>query len=284
MHPAVLIWLGKIAVASLLGGVVGAISGLGGGIVIVPVLTLFLHMPIQQAIGASIVSVIAVSSGAGSVYVRDHITNVRIAMFLELSTATGAILGAAVLARLLNGDTLRVIFGLTLLVSLLPILANMGEELPRGVKNDRLATWLNMQGTYFDKRMGREIYYNAARVPPAMGVMFIAGIMAGILGIGAGVLKVLGMEIAMRLPTKVATATSNFMIGVTAAAAAGVYLHRGLVLPFLVVPVATSVLVGAFLGTKLMERMSNVHVRKVFAIALGIIGGEMLLSGFHVHV
>ncbi len=284
MHPAVLIWLGKIAVASLLGGVVGAISGLGGGIVIVPVLTLFLHMPIQQAIGASIVSVIAVSSGAGSVYVRDHITNVRIAMFLELSTATGAILGAAVLARLLNGDTLRVIFGLTLLVSLLPILANMGEELPRGVKNDRLATWLNMQGTYFDKRMGREIYYNAARVPPAMGVMFIAGIMAGILGIGAGVLKVLGMEIAMRLPTKVATATSNFMIGVTAAAAAGVYLHRGLVLPFLVVPVATSVLAGAFLGTKLMERMSNVHVRKVFAIALGIIGGEMLLSGFHVHV
>ncbi len=284
MHPAVLIWLGKIAVASLLGGVVGAISGLGGGIVIVPVLTLFLHMPIQQAIGASIVSVIAVSSGAGSVYVRDHITNVRIAMFLELSTATGAILGAAVLARLLNGDTLRVLFGLTLLVSLLPILANMGEELPRGVKNDRLATWLNMQGTYFDKRMGREIYYNAARVPPAMGVMFIAGIMAGILGIGAGVLKVLGMEIAMRLPTKVATATSNFMIGVTAAAAAGVYLHRGLVLPFLVVPVATSVLAGAFLGTKLMERMSNVHVRKVFAIALGIIGGEMLLSGFHVHV
>ncbi len=284
MHPAVLIWLGKIAVASLLGGVVGAISGLGGGIVIVPVLTLFLHMPIQQAIGASIVSVIAVSSGAGSVYVRDHITNVRIAMFLELSTATGAILGAAVLARLLNGDTLRVLFGLTLLVSLLPILANMGEELPRGVKNDRLATWLNMQGTYFDKRMGREIYYNAARVPPAMGVMFIAGIMAGILGIGAGVLKVLGMEIAMRLPTKVATATSNFMIGVTAAAAAGVYLHRGLVLPFLVVPVATSVLVGAFLGTKLMERMSNVNVRKVFAIALGIIGGEMLLSGFHVHV
>lgn len=284
MHPAVLIWLGKIAVASLLGGVVGAISGLGGGIVIVPVLTLFLHMPIQQAIGASIVSVIAVSSGAGSVYVRDHITNVRIAMFLELSTATGAILGAAVLARLLNGDTLRVLFGLTLLVSLLPILANMGEELPRGVKNDRLATWLNMQGVYFDKRMGREIYYNAARVPPAMGVMFIAGIMAGILGIGAGVLKVLGMEIAMRLPTKVATATSNFMIGVTAAAAAGVYLHRGLVLPFLVVPVATSVLAGAFLGTKLMERMSNVNVRKVFAIALGIIGGEMLLSGFHVHV
>ncbi len=284
MHPAVLIWLGKIAVASLLGGVVGAISGLGGGIVIVPVLTLFLHMPIQQAIGASIVSVIAVSSGAGSVYVRDHITNVRIAMFLELSTATGAILGAAVLAQLLNGDMLRILFGLTLLVSLLPILANMGEELPRGVKNDRLATWLKMQGAYFDKRMGREIYYNAARVPPAMGVMFIAGIMAGILGIGAGVLKVLGMEIAMRLPTKVATATSNFMIGVTAAAAAGVYLHRGLVLPFLVVPVATSVLVGAFLGTKLMERMSNVNVRKVFAIALGIIGGEMLLSGFHVHV
>ncbi len=284
MDTAAIIWILEIAAASLLGGVVGAISGLGGGIVIVPVLTVFMHMPIQQAIGASIVSVIAVSSGAGSVYVRDHITNVRIAMFLELSTASGAILGAAVLARFLSADTLKILFGFTLLFSLVPVLLKIAEELPENVQSDRMTKWLQLQGSYFDKRMNREISYNAGRVPPAMGIMFIAGIMAGILGIRAGVLKVLAQEIAMRLPTKVATATSNFMIGVTAAAAAGVYLHRGLVLPFVVVPVATSVLVGAILGTKLMEKMSNTMVRKVFAVLLGIIGIQMLMGGFHVKI
>jgi uncharacterized membrane protein YfcA len=281
---AALLWIAKIAIASLLGGVIGAISGLGGGIVIVPVLTLFMHIPIKDAIGASIVSVIAVSSGAGSVYVRDHVTNVRVAMFLELATASGAILGAAVLANFLNADMLKILFGVTLLISLLPIIARMGEELPQGVKSDRLARRLKMQGSYFDQKLGRTIHYQAARVPPAMGIMFVAGLMAGILGIGAGVLKVLAQEMAMRLPVKVSTATSNFMIGVTAAAAAGVYLRRGLVLPYLVVPVAASVLVGALWGTKLMERMSNVLVRKVFAVALGVIGLQMLLGGLHVRI
>jgi uncharacterized membrane protein YfcA len=280
---AAISWILEVAGASFFGGILGSISGLGGGIVIVPVLTIFLHMPIEQAIGASIVSVIAVSSGAGSVYVRDHITNVRVAMFLELSTASGAILGAAVLAKFLNAQTLSILFGLALLMSLVPILLNIGEELPKNVSNDRLANFLRLQGSYFDKRLGKEIFYNAANVPPAMGVMFIAGIMAGILGIGAGVLKVLAQEVAMHLPTKVSTATSNFMIGVTAAAAAGVYLHRGLVLPYLVVPVATSVVIGALLGTKLMEKMSNAHIRKVFAFLLGIVGVEMLLRGFGIN-
>ena len=275
-------WLFEVAAASFAGGLVGAISGLGGGIVIVPVLTVFLGIPIQKAIGASIISVIAVSSGAGSVYVRDRITNIRIAMFLELSTALGAIFGAAVLSRFLGGPSLSILFGATLLLSLIPIMANIHEELPQGVRNDRLASLLRLNGSYFDRNLGREVEYQVAGIPQAMGIMGVAGIISGLLGIGAGVVKVLAHEIYMKVPTKVSTATSNFMIGVTAASAAGVYLRRGEVLPYLVVPVATSVLAGAFLGTKLMERMSNARVRQVFAIALGVIGIEMLLRGLGV--
>jgi hypothetical protein len=278
-----MIWLLKIAGASLAGGVIGSISGLGGGIVIVPVLTLFLGIPIQEAIGASIISVIAVSSGAGSVYVKDRITNIRIAMFLELSTAAGALFGAAVLSGHVNPSILSILFGLTLLLSLIPVLVNIGEELPQGVHNDRMAAYLRLNGSYYDKRMKREVDYNVTGIPLAMGLMGIAGIISGLLGIGAGVVKVLAHEVAMKVPTKVSTATSNFMIGVTAAAAAGVYLRRGQVLPFLVVPVAVAVLAGAFLGTRLMERMSNARIRQLFAVVLGIIGVEMLLRGFGVH-
>jgi uncharacterized membrane protein YfcA len=279
MRVAAIIWLAKVAGASLAGGVIGSISGLGGGIVIVPVLTIFLGIPIQDAVAASIVSVIAVSSGAGSVYVKDRITNIRIAMFLELSTAAGALFGAAVLTRWVNPRMLSILFGAILLLSLLPVVARIGEELPEGVENDRLAAYLRLNGSYFDKRMNREVVYNVTGIPAAMGLMGLAGIISGLLGIGAGVVKVLAHEIAMRVPSKVSTATSNFMIGVTAAAAAGVYLKRGLVLPYLVVPVAVSVLAGAFLGTLLMERMSNAHVRQVFAAALAVIGVQMLLRG-----
>jgi len=274
-----IIWLFQVAGASFLGGVVGSISGLGGGIVIVPVLTLFMHLDIEQAIAASIVSVIAVSSGAGSVYVKDKITNVRIAMFLELSTAAGALVGAGYLARMANPQFLYILFGLLLLVSLVPIFAKLGEELPQHVENDRMASYLHLNGSYFDKRLDRQIQYNVTGIPAALGVMFAAGIISGILGIGAGVVKVLAHEVAMKVPTKVSTATSNFMIGVTAAAGAGFYLRRGLVLPFVVVPVAIFVLIGAFVGTLIMERMSNSIIRKIFALLLAIVGIQMLLRG-----
>lgn len=275
-----ILWLSKVAAASFAGGIVGSISGLGGGIVIVPVLTILMHMPIDQAIAASIVSVIAVSSGAGSVYVKDKITNVRIAMFLELTTAAGALLGAGYLAKHTNAQMLFILFGLLLLLSLVPIFAKLGEELPKNIHNDRLAARLRLNGSYFDKRLGREVQYNVTGIPPALGLMFAAGIISGILGIGAGVVKVLAHEVAMKVPTKVSTATSNFMIGVTAAAGAGVYLRRGEVLPFVVVPVAVFVLAGAFCGTLLMERMSNSLIRKVFALVLALAGVQMLLRGF----
>jgi uncharacterized membrane protein YfcA len=277
-----ILWLCEVAAASLAGGVVGAISGLGGGIVIVPVLTIFLHMPIDRAIAASIVSVIAVSSGAGSAYVRDRITNIRIAMFLEISTAAGALLGAGVLAPILPERVLSILFGLLLLVSLIPIFARFGQELPQNVSNDRLANALHLNSKYYDKHLGREIAYNVTGIPAALGIMAFAGIISGVLGIGAGVVKVLAHEIAMKVPTKVSTATSNFMIGVTAAAGAGIYLRRGLVLPFLVVPVGVAVMIGALMGTFLMERMSNTMVRKVFALALAAAGVQMLLRGLGV--
>jgi uncharacterized membrane protein YfcA len=277
-----ILWLSKIAAASFAGGIIGAISGLGGGIVIVPVLTIFLHMKIEQAVAASIVSVIAVSSASGSVYVKDRITNIRIAMFLELSTASGALLGAAVISRHVNEHALYILFGLLLLLSLVPIFGRLGEELPQNVTNDRLSTLLRLSGKYYDKKLAREIDYNVTGIPPALGIMFAAGIISGVLGIGAGVVKVLAHEIAMKVPTKVSTATSNFMIGVTAAAAAGVYLRRGLVLPFLVVPVATAVVAGALLGTVVMERMSNALIRKVFALVLAVVGIQMLLRGLGV--
>jgi uncharacterized membrane protein YfcA len=169
---------------------------------------------------------------------------------------------------------------LTLLASLLPVLAKMGEELPVGVRNDRWADSLRLNGSYFDKLLNRDVSYSVTGIPAAFGLMAAAGMISGLLGIGAGVVKVLAHEVVMRVPTKVSTATSNFMIGVTAAAGAGVYLRRGLVLPFLVAPVAIAALIGAFLGTVIMERLSNARVRQVFAAALSIIGIEMILRGF----
>lgn len=277
-HPA--LWLLEIAAASFTGGLVGAISGLGGGVVIVPVLTVFLDIPIQDAIGASIVSIIAVSSGAGSVYVKDRLTNIRIAMFLEVATALGALFGASVLSRFVGGRGLFLLFGAALLSSLVPVLGSLADELPRGVEPDRLATLLRLGGSYFDRPLNRRVHYEVTGVPQATAVMAVAGMVSGLLGIGAGAMKVLAHELCMRVPTKVSTATSNFMIGVTAASAAGVYLRRGSVLPFLVVPVAICVLAGAFVGTRLMERMSNARVRQVFAAVLGLVGCEMLLRGF----
>jgi hypothetical protein len=211
--------------------------------------------------------------------VRDRITNIRIAMFLELSTAVGAMFGAAVLSRHVNGPLLTLLFGLTLILSLLPIIATLGEELPKGVRNDPLANYLKLNSSYYDHRLKRVVEYQVTGIPQSFAVMGLAGVISGLLGIGAGVVKVLVHEIFMKVPTKVSSATSNFMIGVTAASAAGVYLRRGQVLPFVVVPVATSVLLGAFLGTRLMERMSNSHIRKVFAGALAVMGLQMLVRG-----
>src|SRR5215471_17057549 len=222
---------------SIAAGLLGSLVGLGGGVLIVPLLTLAFGLPISFAIGASIVSVIATSSGAAAAYVRDHLTNLRVGMFLELGTTIGAITGAF-LAALLVPNLLFVLFGIILLISAVPLMFKIGEELPQGVKNDRLANWLNLASTYPDQRLGRKVAYQVTRTPLGLVLMYAAGIISGLLGIGSGSLKVLAMDTAMRLPMKVSTTTSNFMIGVTAAASAGIYFSRGDIPPLVAAPVA----------------------------------------------
>jgi uncharacterized membrane protein YfcA/uncharacterized membrane protein len=263
---------------SIVAGVLGSLVGLGGGVLIVPLLTLVFGLPIYFAIGASIISVIATSSGAAAAYVRDHLTNLRVGMFLELGTTTGAITGAF-LAGLLAPNLLFVLFGVILLMSSVPLVFKIGEELPQGVKTDRLAHWLDLSGTYPDQRLGRQVPYQVTRTPHGLAMMYVAGIISGLLGIGSGTFKVLALDIAMRLPMKVSTTTSNFMIGVTAAASAGIYFSRGDVLPLLAAPVALGVLLGAFLGSRLLTRLSNKALRLIFLPVMAVIALEMVLRG-----
>jgi uncharacterized membrane protein YfcA len=267
-----------VLLASVCAGLVGALVGLGGGVFVVPLLTLAFGLPISQAIGASIVSVIATSSGAAAAYVRDRITNLRIGMVLEVATTVGAITGA-LLSAVARTGLLFVIFGLVLLASTLPLIRKLGEELPQGVQSDRLARRLALASSYPDRQLGREVSYEVTGVPAGFGLMYIAGMISGLLGIGSGAFKVLAMDTAMRLPMKVATTTSNFMIGVTAAASAGIYFQRGDIDPLVAAPVALGVLGGATLGARALTRLSNATVRKVFIPLIVIVAANMLLRG-----
>jgi uncharacterized membrane protein YfcA/uncharacterized membrane protein len=267
-----------IFAGSIVAGMLGSLVGLGGGVLIVPLLTLAFGLPIYFAIGASIISVIATSSGAAAAYVRDRLTNLRVGMFLEIATTTGAITGAF-LAGLLAPNLLFVLFGVILLVSVLPLMRKIGEELPQGVKNDRLANWLQLSGSYPDQHLGLEVSYQVTRTPLGLAMMYVAGIISGLLGIGSGTFKVLAMDTVMRLPMKVSTTTSNFMIGVTAAASAGIYFSRGDVPPLVAAPVALGVLLGAFLGTRLLTHLSNKTLRLIFIPVMILIALEMVLRG-----
>ncbi len=265
-----------IFLAAILAGVIGSLAGLGGGVLIVPLLTIGFGLDIRLAIGASIVSVIATSSGAAAAYVKDHLTNVRVAMLLELATSTGAITGAFV-AAYLNARVLFALFGIILLFSLIPIVLKIGENIPEDVEDDRLSRRMRLASAYPDHALGRTVGYHVTGVPVGFGMMYGAGIVSGLLGIGSGALKVLAMDTAMRLPMKVSSATSNFMIGVTAAASAGVYFWRGDVVPLIAAPVALGVLVGALLGSRVLMRMQNNTIRLIFIPVLGAVSIEMLL-------
>ena len=264
--------------ASVGAGVLGSLLGLGGGIIVVPVLTLLLHVDIRYAIGASIVSVIATSSGAAAAYVREHMTNLRVAMLLELGTTTGALTGAC-LAGVVGGRWLFLIFGLVLGYSALAMLRKRKDEAGIDVPPDRLADRLRLHDAYYDEANGRTIEYRVTHAPLGLGLMYVAGVVSGLLGIGSGALKVPAMDLAMRLPIKVSTATSNFMIGVTAAASAGVYFARGDIDPFVAAPVAAGVLVGATAGSRLLGRLQSRTIRVVFIVVLLYVSGEMLWKG-----
>jgi uncharacterized membrane protein YfcA/uncharacterized membrane protein len=270
-----------IFVGSIAAGLLGSLVGLGGGVLIVPLLTLVFGLPISFAIGASIISVIATSSGAAAAYVRDHLTNLRVGMFLEIATTTGAICGAF-LAGLLAPGLLSVIFGVVLLISAAPVVFKIGEELPQGVKNDRWANWLHLSSTYPDQRLGHKVAYQVTRTPLGMAMMYVAGLISGLLGIGSGTFKVLAMDTIMRLPMKVSTTTSNFMIGVTAAASAGIYFSRGDIPPLLAAPVALGILIGALVGARLLPHLSNKTLRFIFLPVIAVSALEMILHGLGV--
>ncbi len=263
---------------SLAAGALGSLLGLGGGIIVVPALTLLLHVDIRFAIGASIVSVIATSSGAAAAYVRERMTNMRVAMFLELATTSGAITGAY-LAGLVSTGWLYILFGLIMGYSALAMFRKRGELVARAVPPSRLADRLALHGSYFDHAADEEIAYSVTGVQRGLGLMYVAGTVSGLLGIGSGALKVPAMDLAMRLPIKVSTATSNFMIGVTAAASAGIYFARGDINPFIAAPVAAGVLTGAMVGSRLLPRLHSAMIRKLFVVVLMAVSVQMLVKG-----
>lgn len=265
---------GLIFLSSLAAGLLGALTGLGGGVVIVPVLTLLFHVDIRYAIGASLVSVIATSSGAAAAYVREGYSNVRIGMFLEIATTLGAVLGAYLTTRV-STEAIGLIFGVVLLYSAFAS-ARKKEHRAGEMKPNRLAERLRLRGSY-PVGTGTEDYI-AQRVPAGFGLMFGAGTLSGLLGIGSGAVKVLAMDQAMELPFKVSTTTSNFMIGVTAAASAGIYLSRGYIDPELAMPVMLGVLAGSLTGAKILVHARVKMLRLVFALVIVALGIEMILS------
>ena len=273
-----LAFVAALLATSLVAGVAGAVLGLGGGILLIPVLTLFYGVDLRYAMGASIVSVIATSSGAAAAYLRSSLSNVRIGLFLALATVSGALVGAG-LAGIVPVRALQLLLGGALGYSAFATLRQLRVELPESTEADPLALRFGLEGTYYDAPLDREVKYRATRVRRGFAAMFGAGVLSGLLGIGSGAFKVLAMDYFMRLPMKVSTATSNFMIGVTSAATAGVYFARGDIHPLLATPVAVGVLAGAVLGTRLMARLRNTTVRKAFLPVLAYLAGAMILRG-----
>jgi uncharacterized membrane protein YfcA len=265
-----IVWVG-----ALVAGFLGALTGLGGGVVIVPLLALGFGVDIRYAIGASLVSVIATSSGAAAAYVKEGFTNIRIGMFLEIATTMGA-LGGAFLATKLPVAVIAIIFGLVLLYSAVLSGRPQHEHADVGPA-DALATRLKLHGAY-PTPYGLQPYQVHA-VPLGFSLMFIAGLLSGLLGIGSGAAKVLAMDQAMRIPFKVSTTTSNFMIGVTAAASAGVYLNRGYIDPGLAMPVMLGVLMGSMLGARVLVGAKTGVLRLLFSSVIVIIGFEMIYKG-----
>jgi uncharacterized protein len=263
---------------SCLAGLLGSLVGVGGGIIVVPVLTLLMGVSIQKAIAASIVSVIATSSGAAVSYVSEGITNIRLGMVLEVATVAGALTGAYV-AAFVPGRALFITFALVLSYTAWSMYRRQRGRAANAAP-DALADRLRLHGSFFDRWLGREVAYRVSRTKLGLAASYMAGVMSALLGIGGGVLKVPVMNLAMGLPIKVCTATSNFMIGVTAAASAAVYFMRGEVLPFVAAPVAVGVLVGANFGARLMGGMRNELIRIIFVTVLVILAAQMLLKGF----
>ena len=264
--------LSYLIALALVSGFIGALSGLGGGVFIVPALVIFAHMPMKVAVGASLISVVATSAGASVAFVRDGWTNLKVAMVLECATVTGAVVGAY-LAGVVPTVVLELLFAAMMLQSAYFTVTKRGDDIV--TKGDALAERLELSGEIPDDRGGHPVHYEVVNVPKGGALMIVAGLMSGLLGIGSGALKVMAMDYIMHIPLKVSSATSNFMIGVTAGAGALVFLARGDVATTIAAPVAIGVTAGALAGSRVLPHLKVESLRIVFVIILVLIAAEM---------
>lgn len=269
MHSLILLLI------SVCGGFLGALLGLGGGIIVVPALTLFYGVDIRYAIAASLISIVATSSGAAARFLKDHLTNLRLAVLLELGTVTGAMSGF-ILSSLISSPFLYILFGSFLFFSAIMMIRKKEDSI-----TDIDHPWsekLQLAGSYPDNK-GSLIHYKVANVPLGLFSMYFAGILSALLGIGSGIFKVMAMDGAMKLPMKVSSATSNFMIGVTAAASAGAFFLRGDVRPEIACPVSLGILAGSWIGAGVMTKLPATTIRKIFVVVLIIVSFQMMARG-----
>lgn len=277
--------LGLMLGVGVIAGIFGAILGIGGGMIVTPILTLGLGLDIKYAVGASIIAVIATSSGSTIAYLRDEMLNLRVAMFLEIATTVGAVLGA-VLTGVLDATFLYFLFGALLVFTtynMIRKLMSKNGALP-SVKDDKLATQLNLNGTYYDKALNKQVDYQVENVPGGFSMMFGAGVASGLLGIGSGAFKVLAMDTIMHMPLKPSSATSNLMMGVTAAASAMVYFFNGSIKPGIAAPLAIGIIVGALIGSRIMTRLKPRLIRMIFVPVMLYLGIQMIAKGFGVTI
>lgn len=272
MSEILILFFGAIAA-----GLLGSLTGLGGGVVIIPLLTLGFGVPMHYAIGASLISVIGTSSGSAVAFVKEGFTNVRIGMFLEIATTTGAIIGALI-SGILNPNTIGIIFASILIMTVVLNLRKKADHQEPLIEGS-LEHKLQLFGTFPDKGVVKA--YSARNTVSGFFMMVFAGIMSGLLGIGSGALKVLAMDNMMKLPFKVSTTTSNFMIGVTAVASSLIYFQRGEIIPVIVAPVLIGVVLGSFIGSKTLIVSQTKKLKLVFAVVVGILSIYMMYNGIN---
>ena len=271
---------------AVLAGFLGSLVGLGGGIIITPALTILFGFDIKYAIGASIVAVIATSSGSAIAFVKDHVSNMRVGMLLEVFTTAGGVVGA-LMAGVFSSKLLYIFFSLILLNSFYGMLKKTGlitklKKEEEKVENDKYADKYKLNSTYYDKATGETVKYNVTNVPQGSLVMFGAGFASGLLGIGSGAFKVVALDTYMKLPIKVSTATSNFMMGVTATASALIYFFNGIINPVVAAPIAIGTLIGSRTGAKVMQRLDAKYIRYIFLPILLFTIINMFLKGLGV--
>lgn len=273
----------QFMIIAVLAGFLGSLVGLGGGIIITPALTILFGIDIKYAIGASIVAVIATSSGSAIAFVKDHVSNMRVGMLLEIFTTAGGVVGA-LMAGIFSSKLLYIFFSLILLNSFYGMLKktgliNKGKREEDKVENDKYADKYKLNSTYYDKATGETVKYNVTNVPQGSLVMFGAGFASGLLGIGSGAFKVVALDTYMKLPIKVSTATSNFMMGVTATASALIYFFNGTINPAIAAPIALGTLIGSRTGAKVMQRLDAKYIRYIFLPILLFTIVNMFLKG-----